>query len=101
MPAGGRLEPRAGPERAALRGGGVAAAPRRQDDHAQDAGPPHGLSRKGLQDSEVPLSRQASLTRSTSVMPDAGSVNGTGRAAPAAATDGFGGVRNHEQVSGS
>ena len=65
------------------------------------SGPPHGLSRKGLQDSEVPLSRQASLTMSTSVMPDAESVNGTGRAAPAAATDGFAGVRNHEQVSGS
>ncbi len=91
----------AGPQRAALRAGGVAATPRHQDDHAQDTGPPHGLWRKGLQDSEVPLSRQASLTMSTSVMPDAGSVNGTGRAAPAAATDGFAGVRNHEQVSGS
>ena len=49
----------------------------------------------------MPLSRQASLTMSTSVVPDAGSVNGTGRAAPATATEGFAGVRNQEHVSGS
>ena len=78
VPAGGRLELRAGPQRAAS--WPVAEGAAGQRGAAEPAGvPDHVHERRARRRS----------------------VNGTGRAAPAAATDGFAGVRNHEQVSGS